>query len=343
MASIPSTILRALLALGCLLPSAAVAETHTTATHRFEEIAPGVFFVTEVGEIYLMSNALVVVNDSDVLVVDSHVTPMAGRALLASIATFTDKPVTTLINSHYHFDHAHGNQAFGPDVEVIGHEFTRQKLSGTPLEELTYLSFMKSFEDRLAGLKTQLAEADESARAALEKQVTYIGTFLEAQRELQPRAPDLTLSDRMTLFRGSREIQVHFLGRGHTGGDVVVLLPAEGVLFTGDLLLPFLSYMGDGHVDEWGTTLANLNQLEFTTIVPGHGRPFTDRAQIVRLQEYYQDLWSEVVALRKSGVSAAEAALRVDLTRHSELGVREPGSDPRAVLRIYQLLDERGE
>ncbi len=325
------------------LAATAVAETHETATHRFEEIAPGVFFVSEVGEILLMSNAMVVVNEADVLVVDSHVTPMAGRALLESIATFTDKPVTTLVNSHYHFDHAHGNQVFGPEVEIIGHEFTRHKLSGAPLEERTYVSFMETFEGRLAGLRAEREDADEDQRADLEKSIEYIATFLEAQRELRPRAPDITLSDRLTLFRGQREIQVHFLGRGHTGGDVVVLLPADGIVFTGDLLLPFLSYMGDGHVDEWGETLSKLETLEFETIVPGHGRPFTDRSQIGRLRAFYTDLWDKVVELRSAGVSATEAALRIDLTAHSQLGVREPGTDARAVLRIYQLLDERGE
>ena len=320
----------------------AVAEDHETASHRFEEVAPGVYFVSEVGSIYLMSNAMVIVNEDDVLVVDSHVSPMAGRALLQGIETFTDKPITTLVNTHYHFDHAHGNQVFGEDVEIIGHEFTREKLAGTPLEEATYKGFMQLFDDRLAAMTSELDSKNGEEAVELEKQVKVIGDFVEAQKELAPRAPTVTLTDRMTLFRGTREIQVHFFGRGHTGGDVVVFLPEEKILFTGDLLLPSISYMGDGHVDEWSATLEKIKALEFETIVPGHGRPFQDRSKIGQLQDYYGDLWEAVVAQRRAGASAEEAAMKIDLTRHADLGVAERGADLRAVLRIFQLLEERG-
>ncbi len=70
-----------------------------------------------------------VVNDSDVLVVDSHMTPSAAQALLADLAKITDKPVRYLVNTHFHFDHTHGNEVFGPDVEILAHEFTRRKVA----------------------------------------------------------------------------------------------------------------------------------------------------------------------------------------------------------------------
>ncbi len=327
------------LALAVVLPAAG--EDYETKSHRFQEVAPGVYFVSEVGAIYLMSNAMVVVNEEDVLVVDSHVTPMAARALLEGIATFTDKPVTTLVNTHYHFDHAHGNQVFGDDVEIIGHEFTREKLAGDPLGEPTYQGFAARFEDQLAELEAQREGMEGEELAELEGRIRYLGDFVEAQKEIDPRAPTVTLVEKMTLFRGSREIQLHHLGRGHTGGDVVVFLPEERLIFTGDLLLPRLSYMGDGHVDEWGQTLARLQELDFDLIVPGHGEPFTDRSKVGQLQEYYGDLWSKVVEQRAAGATAQEAATRIDLTRHDGLGIAERGADIRAVLRIYALLDDR--
>ena len=87
---------------------------------------------------------MILVGEFDTLVVDSHVTPAASRALLESIPAVTDKPVRYLVNSHYHFDHAHGNQSFPEGVEIIGHEFTRAKLNGdigNVLEENTFRSF----------------------------------------------------------------------------------------------------------------------------------------------------------------------------------------------------------
>ncbi len=94
-------------------------------THRFEEIAEGVYFAAGTGVMTTMSNSLVIINESDVMIVDTHVTPAAARALVEGVKTLTDKPVRYVINSHYHFDHAHGNQIFGDDVEIVGHQFVR--------------------------------------------------------------------------------------------------------------------------------------------------------------------------------------------------------------------------
>ena len=80
-------------------------------THRFVEVAKGVWHVSGNGKVHTMSNAMVLVGEFDTLIVDSHVTPSAARTLLDSISSITDKPVRYLVNSHYHFDHAHGNQS----------------------------------------------------------------------------------------------------------------------------------------------------------------------------------------------------------------------------------------
>ena len=85
-----------------------------TPTHRFVEAQDGVWLGTGSGSVYTMSNVMVLVGQNDTLVVDSHVTPKAARALLDALPALTDKPVRYLVNSHYYFDHAHGNQAFPP-------------------------------------------------------------------------------------------------------------------------------------------------------------------------------------------------------------------------------------
>ncbi|MDO7657095.1 MAG: MBL fold metallo-hydrolase, partial [OM182 bacterium] len=89
-------------------------EVRESASHRFEEVADGVWFATGTGSVYTMSNALVLVGSEDTLLVDSHVTAAASMALIDSLSVLTDKPVRYLVNSHYHFDHAHGNQSFPP-------------------------------------------------------------------------------------------------------------------------------------------------------------------------------------------------------------------------------------
>jgi glyoxylase-like metal-dependent hydrolase (beta-lactamase superfamily II) len=336
---------------GMLVAGGAVAADPPT--HRFEEVAPGVFFATEAGPVFLLSNSLVVVNDEDVLVVDSHVTPAAARALIKSVATITPKPITALVNTHYHFDHAHGNLAFPDSVVIYGHEYTRTKLAGDPLQERTYQFFSKLLADNAKAVAKQAAEAkDAAAKTPLEAQAKVLANHVRDDRETRPVPPSVTLSDRMTLHRGGREIQLVHLGRGHTGGDVVVFLPEEKVVFTGDLLVQGPSYMGDGFVDEWIATLDRLKELDFEVIVPGHGVPFRDRKFIDYFQAYLRDTWDTVTKLRASGVPALEAALRVDLTAHQKTlgpfvspllpsGIAAPGIEPNSVLRIYELLDQR--
>ena len=130
-------------------------------SHRFTEIAEDVWHVVGTGTVFTMSNAMVLVGARDVLVVDSHVTPAAAEALLASLSVITDKPVRYQVNSHYHFDHAHGDQAFPESVEIIGHRFTRAKLAGelgNVLEENTFRSFSEGVPTLVANLERQVAE-----------------------------------------------------------------------------------------------------------------------------------------------------------------------------------------
>ena len=156
--------------------------------------------------------------------------------------------------------------------------------------------------------------------------------------------PGTTLSERMTLFRGGREIRLLFFGRGHTGGDVVVHLPAERVLITGDLLLPGLPFMGDGFPVDWVETLEELKALAFDVVIPGHGRPFSDRDRIDDLQSYLRDLWERTSEAYSQGLTPDQAAERIDLSDHSATyaSLAGPGVPLPAVVRIYELLESDG-
>ena len=337
-----------------LLPGLVLAQERVveSASHRFVEVADGVWFATGSGSVYTMSNALVLVGEFDTLVVDSHVTPAASRALLDSLSVLTDKPVRYLVNSHYHFDHAHGNQSFPPGVEIIGHEYTRMKLSGADgsnvLDEATFHSFSDGVPATVERLEQRAAaETDPARKAELQENARVQRDYMNAIQEIRPTPPNITLDRKMTLFQvvanGSREIQLLHFGRAHTGGDVVIFLPKEKVVFTGDMMLPSLSYMGDAFVDEWPVTLEGLKTLDFETWLPGHGPVMHSRDPISNFQAYLRDLWTKTVAMHDRGVSVEQASEQIDMTSHSAnfTQIREPGVDPRAIRRIYQLLDAR--
>jgi len=315
--------------------------THTGDAFRFNKVKEGIYHAVGTGALAVVGNSSFIVNDNDVIVVDDHVSPAAAWVLLEEIKKITPKPVTTVINTHFHFDHAHGNQIFDPAVQIIGHEFTRRMLLNNSIGMPLYQNYVTGLPTQIEALKKQIASAtDPAARTKLQTQLQVTENNLASQKELKLTPPNVTLTTQMTLYRGKREIQIRYLGRGHTAGDVVVYLPNEKVVMTGDFLTAALSNMSDSFPNEWADSLDALKKLDFDTVLPGHGEAFTDKAKIDYFQAYLRDVWSEVSKLKQQGVSAEEASKRADLTRHKDhLPIQGPGVPLIGVQRIYSLLD----
>jgi glyoxylase-like metal-dependent hydrolase (beta-lactamase superfamily II) len=236
---------------------------------------------------------------------------------------------------------------FGPAVDIIGHEFTRAKMSSPDYERTGLLG------DLLAGVPRQLndlrgraaAEQDPAAKARLEQQLRVQSAFAASLQELKPTPPNVTLDDRMTLVRGDREIRLMYLGHGHTGGDVVVYLPKERVLCSGDLLVNGIANLVDGFVDEWPDTLERLKPLDFDDVIPGHGEPFKGKERIAWFQAYLRDLWQQASKLHDAHVPAADAARRIDMTAHKAHypTITGPGVNAAAVARMFAVMEHRAD
>jgi glyoxylase-like metal-dependent hydrolase (beta-lactamase superfamily II) len=317
-----------------------------TKAWRFERLADGVFFATGTGLMTTMSNSLVIVNADHTMLVDTSVTPAAARALVQQIRDeITPRPIKYVFNSHYHFDHSHGNQIFGDDVEIIGHEYIRRMHLSNVLQQRTNRGFTEGLPDQIAQAKQRIAQVtDAKQRAQIETMIRVNEAHWKAVQEVSPRPPNVTFNDVMTLHKGGREVQVHFLGRGHTGGDTMIFLPAERIVFTGDFFegrpgAGVLSYFGDAFIDEWPASLERLKALDFDVIVPGHGLPLRERQQITDFQNYIRDLWRQASALRAQGLTAQQAVEKIDMSKFAaQYGLKSPRPDPRAVQRAYELL-----
>src|SRR5262249_26034418 len=150
---------------------------------------------------------------------------------------------------------------------------------------------------------------------------------------------------KMVLHRGQREIQLLFLVRCHTAGDTVVFLPKERIVCTGDLMESRLAYMGDAVFDEWVATLGALKNLDFALVLSGHGAPVRAHGLVTAFESYLTDVVKQTRELRRQGVSAEEAAKRVELTSHSKdfPQIQGPGADLRGMRRIYAWMDETKE
>ncbi|MFN8060265.1 MAG: MBL fold metallo-hydrolase [Vicinamibacterales bacterium] len=321
-------------------PTPATAKAATA--HTFTKIADGIYAAVGTGTVNVGSNSAVIVNDTDVMVVDSHITPAAARTLVDEITTLTDKPVKFLVDTHFHFDHAHGNQVFGPDVQIIGHEFTRDALATGQSLGASFQSFTVDLPAQIDGLRQKVArETNPDEKAKVEQQLKTSTDYSEALKEITPTPPNVTLRTGLTIYRGTREIQLLYLGRGHTGGDVVVYLPKERVVATGDLLTAALSFMGDAYANEWPATLEALKQVDFDWVIPGHGQPYRGKANLENFQKYLEDFWAQASALHAKGISAEEAASQIDMTSHQAAyaSITKPGVDIRAVQRAFAVME----
>ena len=332
-------------AFAAVLVCATVAPAQTPVAHRFIQVAPGVYSAIGNGTIETRSSNMVIVNADDVFLVDTNITPEATRLLINDIKTLTDKPVRYVVNTHWHYDHTNGNQVFGPEVSLIGHANERAEILAGVLKNRIALEF-QNLPGQLDNLRKQIAaETDPAKKKQTEDRLKVQEAYQEQLKETVPTPPNVTFDDHMTVFRGDREIRLLYLGRGHSDTDVMVYLPKEKIVATGDFFEgPVTGALNFGFHDEWANNLEKLKALDFETVVPGHGEPFKGKEQISYFQAFLRDLWNQTKTLHDQKVPVGDAAKRIDLTAHREhyRNINGPGFQEATIARIYQVLDQRG-
>jgi glyoxylase-like metal-dependent hydrolase (beta-lactamase superfamily II) len=142
---------------------------------------------------------------------------------------------------------------------------------------------------------------------------------LQAADPLTP-VPDLTFTDRMFIDLGGKHIELIYTGRNHSDNSLVVLLPQERLLFAVDFIpVETVAYrsLPDGYPDEWVASLKQVEQLDFDTLVPGHGR--IGRKDHVRMfRGYLEDLRAAVQEQVKKGASLEETKKLVRLPQYEQ-------------------------
>src|SRR4029450_9810926 len=257
--------------------------------------------------------AAVILTNDGVVVVDSHSKPSAARALYQEIRGLTKNPVHKLINTHFHWDHWQGNEVYAEassNLEIIVSERTQQNLTdteagvgGIPHIERQLAALPQEVEQ----LKDQIMRAtNPEQKANLETNLQQTEAFFEELKPPKPTLPTRAVSGpRTTLNEHGREIQLLLLGRAHTDGDVFIYLPKEKVIVTGDAVVDWMPFLGDGYPEEWIQTLNALEQLDFTHMILGHG-DVTTKAHIAFFRGYLTDLIATVKQAAADGASLEE-------------------------------------
>lgn len=281
------------------------------------------------------ANSAVVILDEGVLVVDAASTPSSARALIEQIRKLTPKPVRYVVNTHFHWDHFWGNQAFVeayPGVEIISSEATRLDMQRMGLgslwrARLTGFELPQAFEQ----WKAQLAkETDPERLKTLRERMEQWGKASEELKSMTLVLPTLTFERRMVLQSATQPVELLWLGRGHTSGDVVVYLPRSKVLMSGDLIAGDTPYIADISPYEWIHTLDAVEQLDFDTVIPGHGDVMSGKAGLRLWRDYFRALTAETEAAYAEGARLDVAVKQVSARLVEEFKNRFPPEFPQA-------------
>jgi cyclase len=296
-------------------------------------VAPGVYagIRSEPSRNVVNGNATIIINDRDVVVVDANGTPAAARATIAAIRRLTRKPVRYLVNTHWHDDHTMGNQAYRdafPEVQIIGHPRTREAMATIAVANRE--QYLKGLPGLIQYLRGQLAAGKDlenepltpEVRTSLSADVRLAESYLVQAPTFRPVLPNLLVTRSVTLRRGARTIEIRHFGRGNTAGDLVVWLPKERVLITGDLVVYPTPYVFDSYIGDWIAVLDSLKARRAAVIIPGHGPVLRDYRYVDLVERALREVQAEVAADVAKGfpLDSIRTVVTVDSLREDFVG-----------------------
>jgi cyclase len=207
----------------------------------------------------------------EVLVFDSFLSIPAARDLKKAVGLMTGKPVRWLVNSHSHNDHIRGNQVFVPGASIISSLAIRDYLLEHGKEEAE--EEQSYAPGRMAFFQTKLQEATADAEKDYAKMwLGYFEAMVETFPGLVITPPDVVFNDTITFYGSKRSAKLIEFQHGHMESDIVLYLPEEKILFTGDLVfIEMHPYLADGDPSGLRQTLSELMDWPVDIVVPGHG------------------------------------------------------------------------
>jgi glyoxylase-like metal-dependent hydrolase (beta-lactamase superfamily II) len=281
------------------------------AKFEIKKVADGVHVAVAEPAYKVNCNTAIIENDDGVMVVDTHSKPSAARVIVEHLRGLTAKPVRYVVNTHFHWDHWHGNEVYPaayPGAEIVTNDITREAMVMKGLKRIG--DHRRQMPLDIAKLEADVAAARGDARTKLEGELRLARAYLAEVNALEPALPTIAFEHTMKLYRRDREIHLLHLGRAHTAGDVFVYLPKEKVVITGDAVIGWTPFMGDGYPEDWAGTLDRLARLDFTHIIMGHG-DVADRGWLEIFRGYVGDMVAAVRAEAATGATLDEVKQRV--------------------------------
>lgn len=316
------------------LPGYSIQAQVTDQGARVERLAAGVFAIIHddalqtwphLGTDWPHSNTGIIIGDDGALVVDATFHPSRAAADIALIRRLTPMPVRYLVNTHWHGDHTHGNGVYRdsfPGIRIISSRVNRKYI------EINQTRFRSRSQQASYPSRGTLARFEQLLQSGMEdgKPLTA-GQRTTLQRLIQQRRldisdmgrvatspPDSVFDGRITIDLGGRHVELRDHGHANSPSDVTVSLPAERILFTGDIVVHPVPYAFASYPTFWVDVLRDLERMSPDVLVPGHGPVMRDLAYVRQVRGLLDTMLAMSAPLVGGGVTADSARKVLDLT-----------------------------
>jgi len=286
-----------------------------TFTKGLHELGEGVYAYIQPDGSWCLSNAGLIVDSRQAMLVDTLTDLAHTREMLDSIYEKTNASINSVIITHGNIDHWLGNELV-KDAEIIATGKCAEEMKVMPPEMLAQL---------IKGAP-QMGETGEY----------FIRCFGKFNFEgITPTYPTKTFHGQSELKLGNTEIRLIDVGPAHTTSDLLVYVPEKKVVFTGDILfINGTPLMWEGPVSNWIKACDLMLEMDAETFVPGHG-PITDKKGVEEVKGYWQYLEVEARKRFDAGLNAFDAAQDIPLGKYKSWGESE-----RVCVNVNTLYNE---
>jgi glyoxylase-like metal-dependent hydrolase (beta-lactamase superfamily II) len=268
-------------------------------------------------------NTVFVVTDDGVILFDAGGSPAMGQAIVAKVRSVTDKPIREVVLSHWHGDHMRGLQsivAAFPRTRVLAHPHARDRIVETRERWLKRrVSMVPNIRKAVCGALGRNQDLGgrpliPEERAWLEQGLAGADRLDRENQATEYVIPTATFEHALRLYAGSREIDFLWLGKAHTAGDVVMWLPREKIVATGDVVTSPIPLMPSPYTVDYPKVLGAIKALGFASLVPGHGPVAHDAQYLDLLSETIRTIAGQMSDSAARGLSREDAVAKADYT-----------------------------
>jgi glyoxylase-like metal-dependent hydrolase (beta-lactamase superfamily II) len=312
------------LLIGLFLCGSTFAED-TLFSFEFEELSDGVWAGVrpDAPRFPVMGNTMFVISNEGVVVYDGGGVPLMSEQIIEKVRSLTDKPVTHVVISHWHGDHAFGVYRFAeeyPDVQFIAHRFTAEAIDSP---KIAYIDGSATFYERNGEYLQSLvdtgkdkdgnaiSEADRQNYARMLEDADVINSEYQRVRIV---APNVIIDESFTINSGGRVIELLNLGHANTAGDILMWLPEERIVATGDIVVLPSPYAFNMPPKPWAETLRNIKKLNYRIMVPGHGPVQRDTEYVDLLIQSADSIADQRDAMLADGLATEEVEAALDFS-----------------------------